>query len=198
MARCLHSCKLDAMDEIQLQHERAVGDQFIDWLNKRDGSHFTFSCRGKEAPDLVYTDAGRILGVEIVDAYYDAADAKRHWKGARKAPDAPKRWSGADPDRRLLGDIDWQIRKKCKRSYGPNGLLVVTVRPAITSEIDMEELLRDLELPDKIRFVGVYLSGHFPIAVDVGWEEIVHVVGTSVSSRDRMFDFPSTARRCID
>jgi hypothetical protein len=156
------------VDEIQLQHERAVGDRLIDWLNQRDGSHFVYSRRGKDAPDLVYTDT-RILGVEIVDAYYDAADAKRQWKGARKAPDAPKRWSGADPDRRLLGDIEWQIRKKCRLAYGPNCILVVSVRPAITSEITMKELLRDLQLPDKIPFIGVYLSGNFPIAFHVPW-----------------------------
>jgi hypothetical protein len=107
--------------------------------------------------------------VEIVDAYYDASDAKRQWKGARKAPDAPKRWSGAEPDRRMLGSIEGQIRKKCRLAYGPNCILVVSVRPAVTSEITMEELLSDLQLPDKIPFIGVYLSGNFPIALHVPW-----------------------------
>jgi hypothetical protein len=92
------------VDEIQLRHERAVGDRVIDWLNQRDGSHFTFSHRGKDAPHLLYGDAGRILGVEVAGAYYD-------------------------------------------------------------------NLLRNLELPDKIPFVGVYLLGNFPMAFNVPWSE---------------------------
>ena len=114
-------------------------------------------------PDLVYTDAGRTLGVEIVDAYYDGDAAKMLWQAAREVPDAPNRWGGPEPDRRLLANVESQIQKKCSFAYGPNCALAVRVWPLLTSASEMEDLLRDLRLPDNVPFVAVYLLGNFPM-----------------------------------
>lgn len=150
------------MDAIQLQHERAVGEQFVEWLNKRDGSRFSFSHREKEAPDLVYSDGNHILRLEVVGAYYDPAHARWLWASARKLPNAPVSWSGVNFDRALLHDIERQIQKKCNLSYGSNCVLLVSVSPPLTSAKDTDELLSDIVLPDRIPFDGIFLTGEFP------------------------------------
>jgi hypothetical protein len=152
------------MDAVQLQHERAVGDQLIEWLNNRDGTSYTFLRREGEAPDLVYADRGRLLRVEVVGAYYDSDHARLLWGHAREVPDTPNSWSGVDFDEALLRDIERQIHKKCKLSYGPNCVLLVTVRPPMTVWEEVEELLYLLKLPERIPFDGVFLAGTFPMS----------------------------------
>lgn len=152
------------MDNVQLQHEKAVGDKFIEWLNARDGSNFSFSSRAGEAPDFVYKDGAKLLRVEIVGAYYDDAHAKLLWGIARDVPNAPNSWSGKNFDEALLQDIERQIHKKCGLSYGPDCLLIVTVRPPVTISEEVEELLPLIHLPARVPFKGVFLAGTFPIS----------------------------------
>ena len=152
------------MDKIQLQHEKAVGDAFIEWLNVRDKSQLVFSSRAGEAPDLVYKDGSKLLRVEIVGAYYDPAHAKLLWGNARRVPDAPDSWSGVNFDEALMRDIERQIHKKCGLSYGPNCVLVVTVRPPVTISEEVEELLPLIKLPGHVPFDGIFLTGTFPVS----------------------------------
>ncbi|MDM0002894.1 hypothetical protein QTI24_30190 [Variovorax sp. J22P240] len=150
------------MEAIQEQHERAVGESLIAWLNERDGTSYSFLCRGDEAPDLIYGFDGRTLGIEVVGAYYDKEDSKMQWQGARRHPEAPKRWSGINFDDRLLGSIEKRIAAKCAKNYGSDVILLVAVRPALTAIPDMEALLRRLDLPNNIPFTAVYVGGDFP------------------------------------
>jgi hypothetical protein len=50
------------MDEIQEQHERAIGEAFIGWYNQQNGTRFVYHGRPREAPDLIYRDGERQRG----------------------------------------------------------------------------------------------------------------------------------------
>jgi hypothetical protein len=152
------------MDAIQLQHERSVGDQLIEWLNHGRGWHFVFDERGGDAPDLVYRDAKRKLRMEVVGAYYDAAHARLLWGNARDLPNAPTSWTGCNFDEALMKNIERHIHKKCSLSYGPGCVLLASIRPAMTVHEEVEELLQTIQMPERIPFDGVFLAGTFPIS----------------------------------
>jgi hypothetical protein len=154
------------MDQIQGKHERTVGEAFIRWFNAKYGNQFKYDNRPHEAPDLRYMDGNQALNIEITGAYYDDRDdAAMQWKAARKEDDAPYGWSGRDFDRTLVSNIrniSAAIAKKCRKDYGKNCVLVVAVRPAITSDDEMEQMLSEIKIPEKTPFAGIYLTGEFP------------------------------------
>jgi hypothetical protein len=150
------------MDEIQGRHERAVGYEFVRWFNGVNGKQFKFDNRPHEAPDLRYVDGNQVLNMEITDAYYDKKDAEMQWKTARKEENAPDRWSGGDIDRALVANISAGIAKKCRKDYGKNCVLVVAVRPGLTSDDEMEQMLSEIKIPEKTPFTCIYLMGDFP------------------------------------
>jgi hypothetical protein len=150
------------MDETQRNHESDSGKAFVRWFNQRNGIHFRFDSRPHEAPDQRYVDGSNILNIEITDAYYDKLDAEMQWKTARKESDAPDSWTGGDVDRSLVSNINKAITKKCANDYGKNCVLLVTVRPALTSGDEMEQLLPEIKIPRRIPFTGMYLMGDFP------------------------------------
>jgi hypothetical protein len=150
------------MDEIQGKHERAVGEAFIRWFNAKNGKQFTYDNRPHEAPDLRYMDGDQVLYIEITDAYYDKDDAAMQWKAARREDDAPARWIGGDIDRTFVANIRVGIAKKCLKDYGKDCVLVLAVRPGLTSAEEMEQLLSEIKIPQKTPFTGIYLTGGFP------------------------------------
>lgn len=152
------------MDDVQKQHERAVGDKFIEWFNRQNGSSFSFSCRGDRAPDLVYRDQRRMLNIEIVDCYYDNNDAKLKWMNARHISNAPKGWTGVDFDEALLTDINRAVIEKCGKSYGSDCVLLINISPALTTAEEVEEMLPQIEIPKRATFNSIYLSGTFGIS----------------------------------
>jgi len=156
------------MDEIQSRHEHAVGYEFIRWFNAKNGKQFEYDKRPHKAPDLRYVDGKQILNIEITDAYYDKNDADKkedaelQWKTARKEADAPHGWLGGDFDRTLVSNISAGIAKKCRKDYGKDCVLVVAVRPGLTSADEMEQMLSEIKIPDETPFTGIYLTGDFP------------------------------------
>ncbi len=150
------------MDEIQRNHERAVADSFVRWFNAKKGKNFKYDSRPHEAPDQRYVDGDEILNIELTDAYYDKDDAAMQWKVARKEDDAPNHWMGGDIDRTLAANVSGIIAKKCRNDYGRDCVLVVAVRPALTSGEEMEQMLSMIEIPKKTPFTGIYLTGDFP------------------------------------
>jgi hypothetical protein len=150
------------MDETQRRHELAVGYEFMRWFNQVNGKQFTYDNRPHEAPDLRYVDGNQILNIEITDAYYDKEIAEMQWKTARKEEDAPQGWIGGDFDRMLVSNINAGIAKKCRNDYGKDCVLVVAVRPGLTSAEEMEEMLSEIKVPEKTPFTGIYLTGDFP------------------------------------
>jgi hypothetical protein len=152
------------VEEIQVQHERAVGDALIQWLNARDRSQFIFLRRGNEAPDLIYHWEGRRLGVEVVGAYYSQSDASFQWQNARQLPSAPEQWRGIDFDKGLKHSIEQRLAEKCAKAYGDNCILLVAVRPPLTPMADFQSMLVTVALPAAVPFVGIYIGGEFPVS----------------------------------
>lgn len=152
------------VDPLQEQHERWVGQQVIEWYNSQHGTSFVFHQRCGVAPDLEYRDGSKLLRVEVVTAYYDTEDAKFRWLTARKR-NAPTEWFGVDFEKNLVRDINSELVKKCRKSYGPYCSLAVCVLPDLTSADDMECLLKDINVPPNNPFDGIYLCGQFPAPI---------------------------------
>jgi hypothetical protein len=154
------------MDPMQEAFERAMGDQLVKWLNARDGTTFTFQCRGDEAPDLIYRDGSILLPIEVVAAYYDPRDASFQWQNARKHAGAPSSWVGKNFNVALKENIIARIEVKCRKAYGQGCILLVSVRPGLTSMPDFQKLLKDLSIPEWVPFEAIYIAGEFPATID--------------------------------
>jgi hypothetical protein len=61
--------------ELKRNHETAVIDNFVDWLNRTSGSNWEVIDR-PNPPDAIITDGGATFWVEHADLY-------RHWEEAR-------------------------------------------------------------------------------------------------------------------
>jgi hypothetical protein len=151
------------MDTAQEQFERAVADEFFEWFNAQRKTSYSYSRRGGEAPDLVYSWDGEELFVEITAGYYDNAHGAFLSKSARGASDAPAGWVGANPDKSLAQAIARRVNDKCSKRYGPRTLLLVNVPPGVTSAEKLSELLVQERFPDPMPFAGAYVCGRFPI-----------------------------------
>jgi hypothetical protein len=163
------------MDDIQIEHERIIGDRFIAEFNRIKEANYVFERRGDPAPDLIYRDADARIGIEITTCYYDSHDATVQWQNARSRPDAPWCWSGVDFDQALIADINKRIQAKCGKSYGPDCLLLVYIRPSVTTFKDMERLMPDVNIPEQHPFAGIWLMAGLGInasseVTDALWE----------------------------
>ena len=152
-----------AMDPLQEQFEKAVGDSFFEWLNSQIGAHYSFTRRAGQAPDLVYMWDGKELFVEVTGAYYDGSHAAFLWKSARGTKDAPAGWTGVNASRALAMTIFERIAEKSKNRYGERTVLLVNVPPGVTSAEELSELLLKQSFPLETPFVGIYVVGNFPI-----------------------------------
>jgi hypothetical protein len=153
-----------ALDPTQEQHELTVGDAFIRWYNEHEGTEFTYASRGANPPDLVYRSKSKEMLLEITVAYYDPANATILWKNARDLPDAADSWMSKNPDQKLIDSIDAALTKKCNKRYPANCVLVVNLYPAITAAEELDALIHQIKVPVGHPFVGIYLTGIFPIS----------------------------------
>jgi hypothetical protein len=124
------------------QKERAVGDEFVKWLNRTTGGEFQFEGVGANPPDLLYRDGDKTLPVEVATSYYNKQDAIMRWKGARKDPTAPTRWGRPliNPDQVLIADINKRVAEKCLGKHDLGTVLVIECYPSITTKAEFEEL----------------------------------------------------------
>ena len=76
-------------ESLKQEVERAVGDKFVEWLNRATGSEFQFERIGADPPDLVYRDGDKTMPVEVATSYYHKEDAIMRWRHARKDRRAP-------------------------------------------------------------------------------------------------------------
>lgn len=150
--------------------ERAIGDEFVSWLNQASGGRFHFERAGADPPDLIYADRDKTLPLEITTAYYDQEDASALWRLARKDPAVPvKRAQPLDkPDRKLIASITKRIAEKCFGTHDAGTILVIDVYPAITRKGEFEALKHEITIPKKIPFAAIYVTGWFPSDGD-GW-----------------------------
>ncbi len=155
-----------AMDTQQEDFERGVGDRFAEWLTSTTSRKCTFLRRGDAAPDLIYEFDSSELLIEITAAYYDDDHAKFLWKGAKQLPDAPMSWAGVNPDQNLANAIQRRVEDKSTKRYGKNVALLIEVPPGVTTAERLERLLKSLQLPSIVPFVGIYAVGRFPMSTD--------------------------------
>jgi hypothetical protein len=152
------------MDDVQQNFERWVADRFFDWYSATGGLTFEFSRRAGEAPDLVYSCGRNELFVEITAAYCDGDHAKFLWEYARGVPNPPVGWFGVgSPHKALIQAVVDRISAKCKKSYGGLTLLLIEIPPGHTTAENLTELLVESVFPEVIPFVGVYVTGRFPM-----------------------------------
>ena len=151
-------------ESLKQKVERAIGDQFVEWLNRATGSEFQFERTGADPPDLVYRDGDKTLPVEVATSYYHEEDAIMRWKHARKDPTAPVKWSKPldEPDQRLIVDINQRIVEKCLSTHDVRTALVIEIYPAITTKTEFEELKSRIAIPKSIPFAAIYVAGSFP------------------------------------
>jgi hypothetical protein len=154
------------MDDIQRQHERAVGDIFIAEFNCKQKTAYVFERRGNPVPDLIYRDINKQIGLEILTCYYDVNHAKFVWKHARCLPNAPKDYFGVDFNQALIKNINERLQEKCKKDYGPNCYLVIYLSFPLTTYKEIVSLLPNVKLPFNHNFVGFYVVGYFGVNND--------------------------------
>jgi hypothetical protein len=151
-------------ESLKQKVERAVGDEFVEWLNRTTGSEFQFERTGANPPDLVYRDGNKTLPVEVATSYYNESDAIMRWKFARKDPTAPTKWESplTNPDQALIADINKRIAKKCLGKHDLETVLVVEIYPAITTKAKFEELKTALRFPVQFHLLQSMLQALFP------------------------------------
>lgn len=148
------------MSDLKKQHERAVGDALVEWLNSSTGTDYAFA-RAGEAPDLVFSSSKGELGIEVTTAYYDGAHAKSMWDLARGIADMTE-WSGKDFDEGLASEVVRLVDEKCTGQYGANCLLLIDVQAPLTTADELQAELVGRPFPDLSRFAAVYIAGRFP------------------------------------
>lgn len=150
------------MDTIQEEHERGVGDAFLDWYNQRMGTSYKYNARGVDAPDLIYRDGAKELLLEITVAYYDAGHATMLWQNARDLPDAPDSWSTKSPDQKLIDSVRLALTKKSGKAYPPGCVLLIAIYPDLTTAEEFAALIPEISVPDAHPFTEIYVGGLFP------------------------------------
>jgi hypothetical protein len=150
------------MDSIQERHQRAVGDAFIEWYNKQNGTGFTYHGRGAEPPDLIYCFGSQEMPLEITAAYYDAEYATMLWQNARAVPGSADLWVSKDPDQKLFDRINFRLAKKCDKRYPTRYVLVVGLYPNLTTSEELEAMIAQVKVPADHPFAEIYLAGVFP------------------------------------
>jgi hypothetical protein len=148
------------MADLKHQHEKAVGDAFVMWLNARVGSNFAF-VRAGEAPDLVYASRADELAIEVTTAYYDGKYAKLAWDLALGRADTLE-WTGQDFDEGLASEIVRLVGEKATKRYGSNCLLLIDVQAPLTTADELSDLLLKRAFPEDCLFSGIYVAGRFP------------------------------------
>lgn len=152
------------MDKIQERHERAVGQEFIRWYNAQNGTAYAYHARGGDPPDLVYRSCNQEMLLEITTAYYDDEHAKMTGQSVRRLPDRPESpFEALGADQKLIAFINLILAKKCKKTYPPGCLLVVSIYPDMTAPVDFLSLMPGIIVPMGHRFVEIYVGGLFPM-----------------------------------
>jgi len=150
-----------AVRKLKQIHERQVGDAFVRWLNDIKGTTYRLA-RVQDAPDLVYASETSELPIEVTDAFLDAEYAKLIWGSTRPGWIESHEWGGDDPDRSLAQAVAGAISEKSRKDYDPNCVLLVYVRPALTTAAELKAILVAQAISAAPSFAAVYVVGTFP------------------------------------
>ena len=143
--------------------ERAIGDEFVEWLNQTTGSDFQFDRIGVDPPDLIYRNGDTVMPVEVTTSYYNEEDATMLWKHARRDPAAPTKWKKPldEPDQRLIAGINKRIAEKSSGAHDAGTVLVIEVYAGITTKSDFERVKSGIAVARAIPFAAIYVTGTF-------------------------------------
>jgi hypothetical protein len=150
-------------ESLKQEIERFIGDEFVEWLNRKTGSEFRFKRTGANPPDLVYRDGNKMLPVEVTMSYYNENDAIFRFKIARKDPTAPTRSVSfrTNEHQVLIANINKRIAEKCLSKHDPETVLVVGFFPEITTKAVFEAWKNGIVIPKSTPFAAIYVAGTF-------------------------------------
>jgi hypothetical protein len=163
--------------DIKQHHERAVIEKFAAWHNEQHGTDWRYVGRpDADRPDGILRDGGREFGVEVGNGYYDEREAELKWTCVR-TNETKGMWSGVNSDEALADSLTLIIEKKKSKNYPQGTMLVMFVRPPITSISDMERVVPRIAVPGEHPFSAVFLIGDFPDSASMSASEAGGLVG---------------------
>lgn len=142
---------------LKQQHERGVCERLLAAL----GQNLVFRGMGiPPEPDVLYQlEEGRVLGIEVVTAYYSNSSAKGAWQVARGQSNVWSELLGS-PDQAICDSIRNEIDAKC-----------VALEAPLTDQASVQRCVDSLSLPEAFSFARVYLLWQAP--ADEGGDERV-------------------------
>jgi len=144
---------------LKRRHERAVGERFAVALGRQYGRQWTFVSQA-DAPDLTYRDQAGLVGVEVVSPYYDDDEAKARWAAARG--EQIRGWGGLIDLPSKIADL---VQKKCQRLYGSRVVLAIDFWSPLSTEPEIDDLVRTLDLPQSGPFDEIWLGVDLPVSL---------------------------------
>lgn len=147
--------------------------EFMEWYNRKGKTRFVFERHDEEAPTLIFSDGRIQMRVEVATVYYDAKDAQFKWLGHRTDPNAPREWSKINFHTSLIKFINDGVVEKCSAKRGTKCLLLIDVEPTLTTPRELRNLLKEVVVPERNPFEGIYMVGHFTNAKRFGPVELV-------------------------
>ena len=147
------------------QHEIAIGNQLLRTL----GHSCKFMRHGIDGvePDVIYSLAGRTVGIEVATAYYDHMQAKAEWQLARgiskfDSHGIAKIGSWVDPDKLISTQVQREIDDKCSKSYSgvDAAWLCIEQHAPLADVSETLDLVARLRIPREHPFEEIYLGAY--------------------------------------
>jgi hypothetical protein len=148
-------------DQNKLAHERAVADELIESL-KIKPIDARYGDPNKNEPDRLYKIDGKIIGIEVVTAYYNEQEAKITAEAAAEKPLAPDELRVGPgiggPDDAICESIKSCLNEKCAKQYsGADEIwLCINAVAEITEMAIIEECVAAFEIPANC-FARIYI-----------------------------------------
>jgi hypothetical protein len=175
-------CPRNAMrlrDDSKEKHEHAVANVLLEKMgisseDPRPGDP------SRDEPDRLCTSDKRVIGIEVVTAYYSKKEAQLTAEAAAERPMSPgemrfgKVMGG--PDAAICESIQKNLDAKCARKYtgADETWLCINVDAFLTDMTVLQECIENLEVPKKNHFTKIFvlvansegeLGGLFEVAV---------------------------------
>jgi aspartyl-tRNA(Asn)/glutamyl-tRNA(Gln) amidotransferase subunit B len=108
-------------EKLKARHEKAIGDSFFERYNVTRSTAYKFLRAGRPPePDLVYSDKGTEVGLEVTSTYLNEEEAQFAWNEARGKVGAGGVWSSGvinGPNEKYADMLAGAIYKKLSKSY---------------------------------------------------------------------------------
>jgi len=147
------------------QHEIAIGNALLAAL----GYSSKFIRHGLDGvePDVIYSLAGRNVGIEIATAYYDHMQARAEWQLARGILKFDSRGiarigSWVDSDKLISAQVQRELDDKCSKNYSgvDAAWLCIEQHAPLTDVSETLDLVARLKIPREHPFEQIYLGSY--------------------------------------